>query len=189
MKRNQRGFTLIELVIVLALLSVVIALGYTIYFFGVNSFTMEEAQWKVQTNIQQAGMFITSDVRNAIDLEVLDSTPESFNFSNNDNYIYLDKVTDGSDTKYRVKKKDKNGSTDISDAVIDELSFTLDKNEIGNYTLNFNIKGNLEDAHGYNIVSNVMLNNTEALDKSLEGRDLNPVVQPPKRMAIRYVKP
>lgn len=83
-----------ELLIALALLSIVLALGYMFLFFGNNSFAIGTRQYNVQNNIRIAADLITEEVRYASYVEVLaDSSAIPASIGIYDNYIYVDSAT------------------------------------------------------------------------------------------------
>lgn len=87
----KKGFTLMELIIAIAIMVTAIALGYRIFFFGQNSFTKGELQNNVQLNVRFASELITRELQKANDVEVLSELPETLD--SNKRYIYVDSAT------------------------------------------------------------------------------------------------
>lgn len=60
---NKQGFTIVELLIGLTVLSTVIAVGYLFFFFGYNTFNTGESRSWVRANVRLAANFITDELR------------------------------------------------------------------------------------------------------------------------------
>lgn len=57
-KKSERGFTLLEVMIVVALLAVVVGGSYSIYLMGVKAYVMSTRKIEVQQNVRSAASFI-----------------------------------------------------------------------------------------------------------------------------------
>ncbi len=57
-KKRERGYTLLEVMIVVALLAVVVGVGYSIYVMGIRAYTMAVRRMEVQQNVRSAASFI-----------------------------------------------------------------------------------------------------------------------------------
>ena len=90
---RQDGISLVELVIVLALLSVVLAIGYNFYFFGVNAFATGEKQSNVQQNIRMSSNYIKKEIQFAHNMAVMNDIAEVPLNDDQYDYIYLDPNT------------------------------------------------------------------------------------------------
>ncbi len=133
---NSEGLMLVELIISLALLSVVIAVGFTIYSYTNTSFTKGEQQTVVQSNVRGAANFIVREVRYATNLEILNDLPDDFNPKRS--YIYVKNEA--------LNHDDGNGNIQPvyggvgRENVIDQINFK--RNENNSNLLYFKIKGN-----------------------------------------------
>lgn len=78
---SQRGMTLVELLVGIALLSAVLAIGYTAYSFAYNSFTRGEARSDVRQNVRLAADFITQELRYATHVRVFNAIPALSDFA------------------------------------------------------------------------------------------------------------
>ena len=65
MIKDKRGFTLIELIIVIALLGVVIMMGFSILSFGYKSFNSQTDTTDNQSNVRYAMSDISKRIRSA----------------------------------------------------------------------------------------------------------------------------
>ena len=86
--KDNRGITLVELVIGMGLLSIVIALAYSLYFFGTTSFQTGANRVDLQQNARLMADFITEEIRLAIKVDILAEAPESLDAQYH--YIYLE---------------------------------------------------------------------------------------------------
>lgn len=97
--RFQKGVTLIELIVVLAITSLVIASIFPIFFFGNNTYDSGRMQFDIQSNIRLASDVIRDQVRYVSDLTVINTFDPS-SADSNFNYIYL------ADNKKSIKFKE-----------------------------------------------------------------------------------
>ncbi len=84
----EQGFSMIELLIAVSFLTLVLGIGASLYYFGVNSFARAE---KLVFNQQQARLahtIITEKIRYATEIEILQVEPEIF--GPHSNYIFID---------------------------------------------------------------------------------------------------
>ncbi|RQD73054.1 MAG: prepilin-type N-terminal cleavage/methylation domain-containing protein [Candidatus Syntrophonatronum acetioxidans] len=89
MSKKQEGLTLVELVIVLSLLSIILALGYMYYDFGVQAFERGEHRTIAQKAVRLTADFITSEIRYAKEIEINpEEAPPEGNGDNGYRFIY-----------------------------------------------------------------------------------------------------
>ncbi len=86
---NNRGITLIEMLLTLAMLSMVLMVGFSIHHFGSNAFHMGEERAQVRFNVRMAADFITQELRYATHVKVLASVPSESSFDDEYRYIYV----------------------------------------------------------------------------------------------------
>jgi prepilin-type N-terminal cleavage/methylation domain-containing protein len=146
--RNKRGLSLIELVIALALLSTVLAVGYSFYFFGTNAFASGESRSNMQRDLRQVSDMVTRNIRNASNINVVNSvTNDTYQ------YIYL------SNKAIMHRQSDGNVRT-LTDPHVETLSFTLVRLSNGENYLHFTMESTATvNNQDYDITSNVALNN------------------------------
>ena len=84
----KSGFTLIELIVTIAILGIVLTMTYSIGDFGRNSFNNGYAKSDIQSNIRIASNYITKELRYSSDAIVLDEFPALPDSTRN--YIYVD---------------------------------------------------------------------------------------------------
>lgn len=88
MKLNKKGTTLIELVIVLALIGFASLIAFSFYFFSARTFAKGSSQTEAQFDIRMVTQFITEEVRNSVTLDIV-VKPNTFTANDTYNYIYV----------------------------------------------------------------------------------------------------
>ncbi|SNR86457.1 prepilin-type N-terminal cleavage/methylation domain-containing protein [Anaerovirgula multivorans] len=71
MIQNRKGITLIELLMVLSVMSIIVVLSFSVYIFGMKSFTLQSTNVENQSNVRYATSYITKEIRKAESVEVL----------------------------------------------------------------------------------------------------------------------
>lgn len=84
----ENGFTLVELLVVLAIVVVVLSIGYRLLFFGQDTFSKGEDRYSVQESAQLASDLITRELRFANKVIILPDIPSRFDTDKR--YFYLD---------------------------------------------------------------------------------------------------
>jgi len=92
LKNNEEGITLVELMVVIVLLSIVLALGYMYFDYGVQAFERGERQTIAQKAARLSSDFITNELRFTKEIEI---NPDGEFAGNGDfdegyKYIFLD---------------------------------------------------------------------------------------------------
>lgn len=94
-KSHNKGITLIELIIVLAILGLVIGMAFSLFGFGNKVFKDGSGQYDVQSATRLASHFITEETRFAADIEILSAVPGGYLADHTtipiyDNYMFYD---------------------------------------------------------------------------------------------------
>ncbi|MFO8192711.1 MAG: type II secretion system protein [Bacillota bacterium] len=154
--KNDRGITLVELMVTLALLGIVLALGYLYFGFGVQAFQRGERQSIAQQAVRLTSDFITGEMRFANQIEInpaggISETGYRYIYLENDSIYFRDET--GSDRC--LADSDADGMpysiTFTSDAPEDVVIYTIDADN-GLYTLQSSVQAlNLELYRDYNI--------------------------------------
>lgn len=160
---NSKAVTLLELIIVMAVILLISALAFSIHFFGLDTFAIGKKQSNIQYEVRMAALHITREVRNAETVEILDCVPETFNPGKK--YIYA------GDNAVKCFKGGmiKNLSGEINGGV--NLEFK--PNNSSGKILNFRIHADPGDKN-YSIDSEVLILNIG--DNSIEGSSSGSVV-------------
>ena len=98
--QQTSGFTLVELIIVIAILSLVTIGAFMLYSFGQNSFGIGTKQYDLQSTIRLASSVLRNDLKYATDVEILDTYDynDFLDIENpyyGSNYIFLEKNNEG----------------------------------------------------------------------------------------------
>ncbi|ACV63980.1 hypothetical protein Dtox_3245 [Desulfofarcimen acetoxidans DSM 771] len=108
---NDKGFTLVELLIALALISLVIVLSYTLYFYSFNSFNIGTSQANLQQNARLVDEELEKWLRNAGELEISSENKTGYDGTlklENNTFLSNDKaITDNSisDVQFKINKE------------------------------------------------------------------------------------
>lgn len=86
---NQKGVTLIELIITMAILSIVLIGVYSFLKVGNNSFRLGSRQYYSQSDVRLAIDTISKEIRYATDVELLGSKPLSISDTDVFDYFYI----------------------------------------------------------------------------------------------------
>jgi prepilin-type N-terminal cleavage/methylation domain-containing protein len=145
---DQKGLTLLELIVVIALLGIVISTIFSFQSFGTKIFHRGVTQADIQSSLRMTSDFIIHEVRNATEITL--STP-----ANPDDYnqIYIS----GNKVKYKPAGGTEINKTDVIIENPTDVQFTLATTG-SNYTLNFSMIGTSK-TNTYDLSSDVMLNN------------------------------
>ena len=89
--KHNSGVTLIELIIVIALIGIVISVIFSMFFFGSGTFTRGESQYGLQNEARFAIDSLSRDLRFVREIEIIDdfsaATPEPY-----ETIVYFDSV-------------------------------------------------------------------------------------------------
>lgn len=84
--KDKRGVTLVELLVTLALLSLIFLMMFSLYIFGLTNFRSGAEQYDLQSEVRLALETLTDDVRYATIVEVFDKDESE------DNYINIEEI-------------------------------------------------------------------------------------------------
>ncbi|WP_071138572.1 prepilin-type N-terminal cleavage/methylation domain-containing protein [Sporanaerobacter sp. PP17-6a] len=148
----KKGFTLVELILSLALLSVVLLLVFNIYFLGKNIFDRSVHERGMQGNVRIAVDKVTEEIRTA-DF-ITSEVPEDGEINGKDEYYSIE--IDGDElikTKYPENEEEKSIAT---------LSDILFKPKNGGLSLKIS-------RDSYEIETEIPLENNPSIDIDNEG--------------------
>ncbi|AOT68179.1 immunoglobulin-like domain-containing protein [Geosporobacter ferrireducens] len=143
---NSRGITLIELLITLAIISIVTLVISSFQIFGIRTFNIGQSQTRVQHNIRMTADYITKEMRYAYTVEFFDALPTPLE----DGKRYF--VVEGNTIKYYIDNVV--APLDVLNETSVDFSPILKFEKKSNKTLNFAIEGTYK-GQDYNISSDV----------------------------------
>lgn len=174
-----KGFTLVELLIVIGILSIVIAGAYNLFFFGNKTYKASSEQYDRQSIIRIAMDRIVKDVRYARDLELLDNSvkDEEWESKLDNKYSYVYISEDGKSIKY--KKEGFDTPIVVAGNYDGDMEYTLSFKDLGNNNLQINI-GVEDNGKTYNVSSSEAILNIHLGD--------NKKITPEKAESITGIK-
>ncbi|MBN2796275.1 MAG: type II secretion system protein [Clostridia bacterium] len=174
----KKGFTLIELVVIMALFSVVMLVGMSFLIGSKNSFQRSQDASEIHYEVRKASDYIRDEIRNAdfIEIGLIPSTPDPFF-----DYLY---VSSGQ----LIHVVNGVAYTKTLDILIDDANmFLIEQALNGNNAITYTIDASLSSSVGtrtYNAPTTIHLNNiTDYLGK--RGNTYTAVSGP----CIKYTKP
>ena len=154
---NKKGFTLIEVLIVIVLLGIVMGIVTNFLFQGIETLDSREAREKVQNNVRLAVRYIESEIQSISDVEIINDNELEYVVNNEDNYII------SSDNEIMLSR-----DKDIQDALNDDnieyqLTFIENNDDfIVNRSITFELKATYEPTgYSYELERTVFMPNYE----------------------------
>jgi len=142
---NNRGVTLIELIIALAIFSILLILAYSIFFSGINTWNRGEDKADIIQNARFAVEMISTDIRRA-DKIIATSKVGTIGSDYSNNFGFVIQQMEGSSTyKYilyywdkvdKIKRAVITSNRDISGAYKPNFTGTSGNNEVARYVKN-----------------------------------------------------
>lgn len=86
---NEKGVSLVELLIALAILGIVLDLGMVFFNHTQNSYDRNETKYIAQSNVRLASDFINHELSYATEVSVINAGDVPNTASGDDNYIYV----------------------------------------------------------------------------------------------------
>lgn len=163
--RNNKGFTLIEVVLTLTLMIIVLGITYKIFFTGNEIFTISKSQTHIQNDVRIAAEYITKELKNA-----------TFIYDNAESIK-------GEEVYYSLELKGDGSSKNLLRKTYTNISNTksIKENALGNFLsdLKFNPSDNSsllsitisgkEKEQDYTLEFEIMLNNIPNINIPKEG--------------------
>lgn len=87
-KNNNKGITLVELIIVLSLIGIIFVLAFQLNIFAILGIRTGQERAQVQHNVRLASDYITKELRNAYTINILPSLPDPLDTGRR--YLYVE---------------------------------------------------------------------------------------------------
>ncbi len=149
-KKNQKGFTLVELIVALAIIALIMGVMSSAFIAATRTFEKGLDQYDLQANIRLASDFIINEVRNASEISL--TRPDSPNDYNKIFFI----------NNMISYKPAGSARIDLTPAIIDarrDINFSLTQTG-SQYMLEITIEA-VQDENDYSITTQVLLNNVK----------------------------
>lgn len=173
---SKTGYSMVELLVYLALLNLVLAAAYSFYFYGYRAFAAGDKQTSIQQQARLAANFISRDIRYATTIELLSPSytiPDAALIPENTHFIFIS--TENS-LEYRTKDLSRIiFDTSVNDFELDSVNFVR-KN---NVTLEFTIQADWDNGNPYQVSSSIFAENLAITNTSIQGAS---------GVGIRYVR-
>ncbi|GAB6182082.1 hypothetical protein JCM14036_34010 [Desulfotomaculum defluvii] len=136
--KEERGLTLVELLITLAILSIVLAVGYLFNFYVNKSYTVSSNQSEVQFCVRMASESIENMVRGASEIMI----SQDVTSAEGKEVIYIEEGT-------MMHYQDGLPPKDILDGYSQDVNLSITFNKIENGILGYTISGKINEEHPY----------------------------------------
>ena len=146
LKSKNPGFTLVELIVSIAIFTIIIGGVYSVFGFSNKTYYNGVRQYDIQSSIRLANDYITQQVRYAMNVEIKDSSfivPDQSALAPYQNYLYYDGNSIVHLNKYFIKTFPVGSGGKIDFTSIDpfkDLSFNI---EAASGSQKYNINGDV----------------------------------------------
>jgi prepilin-type N-terminal cleavage/methylation domain-containing protein len=146
-KKGKKGFTLIELIVVISLLGFVLLIAYNMQLFGNKVYNKGSSKADIQSNLRLSSNFISDKIRYASNVKILPSKPDSLDPTKE--YIY---------SEGGVLKLCSQGNVSNISGGLPDVASTLYFEDADAQTVYFKING-VQKGENYQIDSSVYMLN------------------------------
>lgn len=154
---DNKGLTLIELILTVVLLGIIISLIFAFFQFNYSTFFRSTSKYDIQSNLNNVSRFIEKELRYSSETNVYEDKNE---ISNGKKYIYFENDS----IILRTQDGTKNKLTDKKQVTIENLQFILNDNLI-----TYEIKGkSTSNNQEYTVKSTIQLLNIKS-NRNKEG--------------------
>lgn len=152
---GQRGATLMELILILAVLGFVIAAAVSFFIFGSRTFTLGSSQAKVQQEARLAATIVSQDLRTAVNIRAYDDD-DTWGMDSDDSIVQ--RV--GSEPPYALRYIRQGSSYLETDDIFSDMTFNVSTDSNGNRFIDFVAVG-VENGRQYTVNSSMLLENKQ----------------------------
>jgi prepilin-type N-terminal cleavage/methylation domain-containing protein len=169
---HQHGLSLVELLVVLALLPIALTLGFMFLSFGTSTFATGEKQVDIQQNARLAADFITKELRIAEKVILVDSHSDLAGLGlETEGEYFLYYLYDESGEIFYQKVEEGSVPQAIQEGITDKIEFVLnfrlgDESDILNFDLTAEEK---QTGRTYQLETEVLVLNVDVIDDRSSG--------------------
>ncbi|WP_409227552.1 PulJ/GspJ family protein [Gudongella sp. SC589] len=156
MKNKKKGVTLIELIITLAIISILITIAFSFFSFSNKTYVRGNDQFDVQSEARLAIDYLTNRLRFATDIEMLSTIP-TIDATDEYNYMFISNL-DSTLTHSEYNSGNARNVTKLG-SNIDTSSYFTSKALNGNQIIEFNIIAMDDKGTDFNLVTEISLPN------------------------------
>ncbi len=171
-KLNQKGFTLVELLIGVLFFGVILTLAFSIYYQTIISFDSSSNQYRIQNDVRTATQAFYNQLRNA---KVISAYEDDDNLQNEYYVMQIKNIPENSENKRLVIDTIKNGSTFstkvISVNTITSINFSGSEAYPNKSFITYTINSNYKDK-GYSIQAEFSCNNNIPINIPENGTEI-----------------
>ncbi len=161
---QKKGITLVELIIALALLTVILGMAYSFFSLGMTVFRKGAGQSDIQQNLRLTADIITREIRLASELQIIDPVTIPDTVSDEYRYVFVNSANS-------IEFKNKDGSKKFLDNGVNSMSVTLrfesmNSGKILGFALNASGENNYSiesEVYPLNLASPIAGNNNAAI--------------------------
>ena len=159
----KKGYTVIELVFVLALMSIILLLGFTFLMGATKNFKRSQENSDMHYQARRASDLIRDEVRFANNISLINIS--AINTASSNSYLYVEAGSDGLGQLVLQKGTDKQIIT--SEVIVIPLNFSLTQDSSGNNTLSYSVITRVDNSVGmreYSVPTTIFLNNIKEFE-------------------------
>ena len=166
---NNKGFTLLETIISVAIIGMVLTLAFSLLVFGQNNFNSSNKQYEIQNDGRITTTYLSKEIRYATDLEIIDAAQAESQISSGEEYSYF-LIKDGKLHNYIYESGTYKQITFGSALSNSESKFE----KINDETIRILIKS-IKDNKDYDLDTEIILDNLKLSDINISGSSGNAV--------------
>jgi prepilin-type N-terminal cleavage/methylation domain-containing protein len=153
---NDKGITLIELLIALSIIGILLATTFAFFLFGNKTFSMGSSQYSTQADLRFASDYVVKSIRYSTAITLSSTIPSSIAQTDKYDYIY---ISGNSLIHSAYNNNDTRLNHTISSGLLSSSSFWSEKN-LNSQMVGLSLNG-IENNQNFDLQSNIALPNIE----------------------------
>lgn len=157
--KNTRGFTLVEVIVSMAILSLVVLMILSYFDYNLNAFRKGNEALDEQSNLRLTSFHLTDEFRNIGYVDLLETAPDSSTVAaTTDDFLYLN--ADGI-----ASRVDASSDVGLSTSPMQDMSFSLRKSG-EKYFLGITLSGEHDTFSTEVLLNNIITDKPVQMDNS-----------------------